>query len=151
MLGQLISSYGTSAFASTEMAVIEGTEQLFQKEVVPWCLTPGNGELSASKVDLLLAFFDIKEFQQFWSSTLEQATAWVCPGENYRDLPEEDIKQVEVLAILVEKFSERWVEADMLGKPRTIEAWRSPKLDAVGLTLASSNSLSHPSCLHLLR
>lgn len=152
-LGQLTSSYGTSAFALSSPTSAEGVNYFFQNELVPWCLT-GDSNLTASKIDLLLAFFEDKDFQGFWDATLAYITTWHLAGEN--ELLHEDLEKVAVLATLVEKFSER---RDRLGRPKgksqgkatNIEDWRSSRIDAAGLAVACSTSLSHPSCLCLLR
>jgi hypothetical protein len=158
-LGKLIATYGTSSFASREQILGDSIRRRFLQEVVPWCLSGEDSTLIEPKIDLLLSFFEVKEFHCYWRSTIECATAWLRLGDERIDLDENDLLQVGVLATLVGKFSERWVR---LNKPagnaagddtgtNTLDLWRLPRLDAVALAVASSNNLIQPSCVRLLR
>lgn len=155
MLGKLIATYGTSAFASQERVLGDSIRRRFLQEVVPWCLSGEESILIEPKIDLLLSFFEDKEFHCYWKSAIECATAWLRPGDERIDLDDNDLLHVGVLATLVGKFSERW---GMLTKPakddtgmNMLDLWRLPRLDAVGLAVASSNNLIQPACVRLLR
>jgi hypothetical protein len=159
LLGKIIASYGTSAFASQEQITGDSIRRRFLQEIVPWCLSIEESRLVEPKIDLLLSFFEVKEFHCYWRSTIECATAWLRPGDERSDLNDTDLLHVEVLATLVEKFSERWVR---LARPEgnaakdntdmdMLDPWRLPRLDAVGLAVACRNNLVQPSCVRLLR
>uniref|UniRef100_A0A7I4A3R4 E3 ubiquitin-protein ligase listerin n=1 Tax=Physcomitrium patens TaxID=3218 RepID=A0A7I4A3R4_PHYPA len=159
LFGKLISSYGTFAFAMKEQILGDSIRRRFLQEVVPWCLSGDENRPIEPKIELLLSFFEVKEFHSYWKPTIDCVTAWLRPGDKQSELNENDLFQVEVLATLVEKFSDRWVRLVKPGgnasedgsDPHAFEPWRLPKLDIVGLVVASSNNLIHPSCVRLLR
>jgi len=159
LLGKLIATYGTSAFASREQILDDSIRRRFLQEVVPWCLSGEDGRLIEPKIDLLLSFFEVKEFHCYWRSTIECATPWLCPGDGRIDLDDNDLVHVGVLATLVGKFSERRARltkaAGNAAKDDTgmnmMDQWRLPRLDAVGLAVATSNNLFQPACVRLLR
>ncbi|KAG0592544.1 hypothetical protein KC19_1G261500 [Ceratodon purpureus] len=159
LLGKLIASYGTSAFASGEQILGDPIRRRFLQEIVPWCLSGEESRLVDPKIDLLLSFFEVREFHCYWKSTIECVTAWLRPGEKQIYLNDSDLLHVGILATLVEKFSERWAR---LAKPEgnaakdnidmdLLDSWRLPRLDAVGLAVARNNNLVHPPCVRLLR
>ena len=159
LLGKLIASHGTSAFSSRDQIQGDSIRRQFLQEIIPWCLSGEASRLIEPKLDLLLSFFEVKEFHCFWRSTIECATAWLRPGEEGTDLNENDLLHVGVLATLVEKFSERWLKlakpegnaAKDNSKMNVLDLWRLPRLDAVALAVACGNNLVQPSCVRLLR
>lgn len=149
LIGKLIASYGTFAFSSREQIG-------FLQEIVPWCLSGEDVRLVEPKIDLLLSFFEVKEFHCYWKTTIDCATAWLRPGDERIDFNENDLLLVGILATLVEKFSERWVrlakpEGDAAKDNTDMDSWRLPRLDSVGVAVACSNNLVQPSCVRLLR
>lgn len=156
MLGKLIATYGTSAFASQEQVLGDSIRRRFLQEVVPWCLSGEDDKLIEPKLDLLLSFFEVKEFHCYWKSTIECAAAWLRLGEERSDLDDKDLLSVGVLATAVGKFSERWARlagnaAEHDTVTNMLDLWRLPRLDAAALAVASSNNLLHPACVRLLR
>jgi len=159
LLGKLIATYGTFAFTSREQILGDIIRKQFLQEVVPWCLSGEESRLVEPKIDLLLSFFEVKEFHGYWKSTIECATAWLRPHDERMDFDDNDLAHVGVLATLVGKFSEKWAR---LTKPagnvteddaglNMLDLWRLPRLDAVGLAAARSSNLIHPECVRLLR
>lgn len=174
LIATIVSMFGPSSFLTlqviqpaereggpdeVEKKIFEDEERLrlaissfIRNELAPWCLD-GNEASSTAKIELLLSIFDDTRFQGDWDLVLAYATNLEEVSNGVISL---NIHKVSVLATLVEKLrfkifgshrGEEYHECDC----QSNRQWNLLRLDGAALAVAGSLSLSHPSCIRLLR
>lgn len=168
LIAKLTSMYGPSVFSLLSVSQIqnektnegrnlqypgdnEDVREFFKNDIVPWCLA-GDDYLNESKAELILAFIENVKFRSEWEFVLSHVTDWQEDTDSTVDL-----RQVEILATLVEKLIGRKnalsTRKDYLlkGTDMIADWWKSSRIDRAAVKVASSSQLFHPGCLRFLR
>lgn len=159
LIAKLTSMHGPSVFSLLSVSKKGATDevqhaqdlgdmlQFFRNDIVPWCLA-GDEYLNGPKAELVLAFIENADFQGEWEFVIGQLTECQESMDSVVDL-----RQVEVLATLLEKVTEKKKAVSMNSDDLLTgnDWWKSPRIDRAAVKVASSKHLSHPGCSCLLR